>query len=58
MRTAVSTWYGGGMEAASNTSTVTLRVVGRDKKESLKSEIENIVTSPCPHKNKTLTVKE
>jgi hypothetical protein len=34
-----------GVEAESNTSTVTLRVVGGDEKGSLESETENTVTS-------------
>jgi hypothetical protein len=34
------------MEAGSNTSTVTLRVVGGDDKGSLKYERINMVTSP------------
>jgi hypothetical protein len=34
------------VEARSNTSTVTLRVVGGDEKGSLKSETVNMVTSP------------
>jgi hypothetical protein len=34
------------VEAGSNTSTVTLRVVGGDEKGSLKSETVNMVASP------------
>jgi hypothetical protein len=61
------------VEAGSNTSTVTLRVVGGDEKGSLKSEtVRNghefqgtrtrerpvLLSERAPHKNKTATVKE
>jgi hypothetical protein len=60
------------VEAGSNTSTVTLRVVGGDEKGSFKSETVKYGPSPAayikdrlvlsseraPHKNKTVTVTQ
>jgi hypothetical protein len=68
------TWSRRGVEAGSNTFTVTLRVAGGDEKGSLKSETVKyghwqgpaaytkdrpvLSLERVPHKNKTVTVKQ